>query len=339
MIPRTLLVGLAAVLLLVSSSAPLAAAGSLPSPPAQAIDGPGGSSVAYPGVQSTQHDAGPTGYWLLVPTDNDDQPVLDEHLPLVIFLHGFSAVDPASYGAWLNHLVQRGAIVIYPTYQAADAFVSGTEQYLTNAETGIRAAVGLLSADAPDAIDPARVALAGHSVGGWLAAQYALAAADQRLPVPTALMSLMPGGCELCGSVAAVLRIPSGLDGTLDPDTRALVFEVASDPVVGTGASDRIWRALSQLPTNQRDRLVLSSDDHGSPALVAGHNTPETIGAGQPDAYDYGAIWRVFDALMSCAFDGTDCDVALGGGSAQSAIGDWSDGVPVAPLRESDGTP
>lgn len=339
MIPRTFLVGLAAVLLVVSPIAPLVAAGSLPSPPAQPIDGPGGSSVVYPGVRSTHHDAGPTGYWLLVPTDDDDQPVLDDHLPLVIFLHGFSAVDPAAYGDWLNHLVQRGAIVIYPTYQAADAFVSGTDQYLANTVTGIRAATDALAADAPDAVDPNRVALAGHSVGGWLAAQYALAAADQRLPVPTALMSLMPGGCELCSSVAAVLRIPSSLDGTLDPDTHALVFEVASDPVVGTGASDRIWRALSQLPADQRDRLVLSSDDHGRPALVAEHNTPETIGTGQPDAYDYGAIWRVFDALMACAFDGNDCDVALGGGSAQTAIGDWSDGVPVAPLRESDGAP
>ena len=90
-----------------------------------------------------------------------------------------------------------------------------------------------------------------------------------------------------------------------------------------------------QLPTGQRDRLVLSGDDHGEPPLVAEHNTPETYLPGQPDAYDYGAVWKLFDALMSCAFDGTDCDAALGGGPEQTSLGEWSDGQPVVPLAES----
>lgn len=336
MVFKTLLVALATLLLLAPEPSALIQASAPPSPPVQPRDGPGGSSVTYPGVQSEQHGTGPTGYWLLVPTDGDDRPVLDQRLPLVIFLHGFSAVDPRAYGAWLDHIVQRGAIVVYPTYQSVDAFISGTDQYLANAETGIRAAVKDLDAGSPDAIDPARVGLAGHSVGGWLAAQYALSAADAGLPVPTAVMSLMPGGCELCGSVAATLRIPSDLDGTLDPDTRALLFEVASDPVVGTGGGDRIWRSFLQLPPAQRSRVTLSGDDHGSPPLVAGHNTPETTGAGQPDALDFGAIWKLFDGLMSCSFAGTDCDVALGGGPQQTAIGNWSDGQPVVPLLASD---
>ena len=338
MVPRTLLVVLVSLLLLAAQPEASGSSASPPSPPTQPADGPGGSSVRYSGVRTTQAEQGPDGYWLLVPTDGD-RPVLDQSLPLVIFLHGFSAVDPVAYGAWLDHIVQHGAIVIYPSYQAADAFVSGTDRYLANTQTAVRAAVARLRADSLDAIDLDRVALAGHSVGGWLAAQYALTAADAGLPVPTALLSMMPGGCGLCGSVAAALQIPSDLSGELDPDTHALLFGVTSDPVVGTGASDRIWRSFSQLPADQRDRLVLSSDAHGEPPLVAEHNTPQTIIAGQPDAFDYGVTWKLFDALMSCSFDGTDCDTALGGGAAQTSIGRWSDGQPVVPLTESDTTP
>ncbi len=333
---RSLVAALIAVMLLGGAYPGLAMAGSFPTPPAQPTDGPGGSDVAYPGVQTEQREAGVTGYWLIVPTDANGTPVLDAHLPLVIFLHGFSAIDPVSYGAWLDHIAQRGAIVVYPIYQSDDQFIAGTDRYLPNARMAIRSAIDELGDASPDALDPDRVAVAGHSAGGLLATQYALTASEEGLPVPTVLMTLMPGGCGECGSLAAVLRMPSDLSGDLDPDTLAILFNAASDDVVGEGASQRIWRSLEQLPEDQRDHVTLTSDDHGSPALVSEHNTPQTDGTGQPDDFDYGAIWKLFDGLMSCAFDDSDCSYALGGGDDQTSLGDWSDGVPVTPLTVTD---
>ena len=315
----------------------VAATGTAPTQPEQPSDGPGGSGVVYPGVQTEQRAAGVAGYWLLVPTDVGGDAVVDERLPLVIFLHGFSAIDPAAYGAWLDHIVQRGAIVLYPIYQSSDQFIGGTDRYLPNVRTAIRSAVDDITTAWPDALDLSRVALAGHSVGGLLAVQYALTASEEDLPVPTALMTLMPGGCGECGSLAAVLQIPSDFTGDLAPDTLALLFNAEVDDVVGEGASRRIWRTLEQLPEDQRDHVVLTSDAHGSPPLVAEHNTPETIGSGQPDAFDYLGIWKLFDGLMSCSFDGKDCDYALGGGPDQASMGNWDDRVPVTPLTVTDG--
>ncbi len=314
-----------------------AAIGPAPAQPEQLTDGPGGSSVIYPGVQTEQREAGIAGYWLLLPTDADGDAVLDDHLPLVIFLHGFSAIDPISYGAWLDHIVHRGAIVVYPIYQSDDQFIGGADQFLPNVRTAVRSAIADLSTDSPDALDLSRVALAGHSAGGLLAVQYALSASEENLPVPTALMTLMPGGCAECGSLAAVLQIPSDLSGDLAPDTLALLFNAQVDDVVGQGASRRIWRSLEQLPKDQRDHVVLTSDAHGSPPLVAEHNTPQTIEPGQPDAFDYLSIWKLFDGLMSCSFDREDCGYDLGGGDDQTSMSEWDDGVPVTPLTVTDG--
>ena len=37
-----------------------------------------------------------------------------ERLPLVVFLHGYQAVEEFYYVAWIEHLVKRGAVVLYP---------------------------------------------------------------------------------------------------------------------------------------------------------------------------------------------------------------------------------
>ena len=55
---------------------------------------------------------GPRSYWLFEP----DQPK-PERAPVVVFLHGWFAVNPGFYGAWINHLVRHGRIVIFPRYQ------------------------------------------------------------------------------------------------------------------------------------------------------------------------------------------------------------------------------
>ena len=40
--------------------------------------------------------------------------------PVVVFNHGWLAVNPGAYGAWIEHLVRSGRIVIFPRYQADD---------------------------------------------------------------------------------------------------------------------------------------------------------------------------------------------------------------------------
>ena len=42
----------------------------------------------------------------------------EEPFPLVIFVHGSGATGPDLYLAWIEHLVRRGAVVLYPLYQS-----------------------------------------------------------------------------------------------------------------------------------------------------------------------------------------------------------------------------
>src|SRR5262249_36912618 len=96
-----------------------------PSQPSQPATGPGGAEVAYDGIRAQHYGpqpdgaAEPTGYWLFEPVGPHAGPAAGP-LPLVLFLHGFDVTDPEIYHAWIDHLVRRGAIVIFPDYQTAN---------------------------------------------------------------------------------------------------------------------------------------------------------------------------------------------------------------------------
>src|SRR5690242_5529554 len=52
--------------------------------------------------------SGARSYWLFEP--DDPRP---EKAPVVVFHHGWLAVNPGTYGAWIEHLARRGFVVIF----------------------------------------------------------------------------------------------------------------------------------------------------------------------------------------------------------------------------------
>jgi hypothetical protein len=98
-----------------------------------------------------------------------------------------------------------------------------------------------------------------------------------------------------------------------------------------------IWARLDQIPADRKDFMVLRSDYHGAPPLIADHGIPATDIFGTLDAFDWYGIWKWADALIACSIDGIWCDYALGNTPEQRFMGLWSDGVPVAePLVTDD---
>ena len=113
------------------------------------------------GVKRYEIGQGPRSYWIFEP----DEPKPDGRAPVVVFLHGWFAVNPGFYGAWIDHLVRDGRIVIFPRYQ--NDVGTMPQDFLPNALAAIRDALGVLH-DGVGHVrpDPARFALIGHSAGG-----------------------------------------------------------------------------------------------------------------------------------------------------------------------------
>lgn len=329
-----LLVGLlvSPLLLLRAAAAPSATPAPPPAQPTQPATGPGGAAVAYDGLLA-QHfgpepdgASEPTGYWLFEPT-RPRAGVAPGPLPLVIFLHGYTGTDPEIYHAWIDHIVRRGAILIYPDWQPADASKTDNARTLPDTLTAIRAALAELRQGHHAQPELTRVALFGHSFGGMLGVQYAALAAADGLPVPKTILLASPGcwGPPFsCGPVPPLADL-----STIPATTRLLILAMAGDPIVGTEPA-RLWTHLSSIPLANRDFIYYVGDAHGAPPLQPAHDIPATTLWNPLDAYDWYGTWKWFDALMSCSFAHQDCQVALGNTPAQRFMGHWSDGTPVA---------
>lgn len=296
-------------------------------PPAQPTFGPGGSAYSYQNVVASRHGDPPTGFWLFTPGAPADEATELDPLPVVVFIHGFSAVDPAVYQGWIDHIVRRGSVVIYPDYQTLNPFSLRPEEYLQNTFTGVRDAVALLETSTIVDVDLSRFAVLGHSVGGVLTSSYAALATEAGVPAPIAIMPVEPGGCDGCGGPGGLgMRYPDL--STIAPETRVLMVVGESDWVVGDGGAREAWEGMSHIPTDHRDYMVIRDDDYGSPALEADHFMPQTGSlGGEADALDWLGLWKSFDLLLACAFDG-DC-AGMNGSAEQLDMGSWSDGTPV----------
>jgi hypothetical protein len=280
-------------------------------------------------VTVTVHDDEQPGYWLFEPQASRDRASISHPLPLVLFLSGCCPPpgnlnpEPAKYREWIDHIVRRGAVVIYPRYR----FYSGLQDVMEM----VRAAVAEINAGSHSAVDTAHIAITGHSFGALLAVNYAGAASDV-VPIANALMLAMPA-CVGCLNPINDLT-------AISPTTDILVIVAEEDQVGGDVMARQIWVKLDRIPLDRRDYITILSDSHGKPSLIADHELPATApfagAAGTLDALDWYGLWRPFDALVACSRTGQECVTALGDTPEQRFMGRWSDGAPVTELRVTD---
>src|SRR5437879_2234893 len=97
------------MLLFAATGATLLVASEPKEEPARGIEG-----YAYPhrAVNRREFGTGGQSYWLFEPAEPKP-----ELAPVVVFVHGWLAVNPGAYGAWIDHLARSGRIVIFPRYQ------------------------------------------------------------------------------------------------------------------------------------------------------------------------------------------------------------------------------
>ncbi len=331
-----------------------------PTPPGQPRSGPGGAEYKHAAVRKAAFGVGGTRFWLFEPAEPTPRSA-----PVVALFHGWSGVNPMYYGAWIEHLARRGNIVIWPRYQATALDIRNITQNSVNA---LRAALARLQDGAHVAPELDKFALVGHSLGGTMAANVAARAQRAGLPKPRALMLVQPGDTK--GSVTAQrlgLDVPSVLEdySTIPSDVLMLIVVGEEDRLAGNQGA-LFFHETPQVPLQNKDYIILRSDRHGSPPLVAHHFCPcaldERYDNGERplwrargrralfsealmrkllgvDALDYFGTWKLLDGLTDAAFYGKNRDYALGNTQKQRFMGVWSDGVPVRELVVTDNPP
>jgi dienelactone hydrolase len=282
---------------------------------------------------------GPRSYWLFEPAEPKP-----ERAPVVVFLHGWFAVNPAFYGAWIDHLVRSGKVVIFPRYQ--NDLGTLPKDFLPNATAAIRDGLVVLEEGLKHVRpDRERMAFFGHSAGGNLAAQLAAVSADPHsgLPVPRLVISMMPG--EVVPSREPNLdRIPAS--------TLLLVIVGEDDLLVGDVRGRQIFTQSTAVPRARKRFMLFRSDRHGFPPIVAEHTAPTgtnrtldtgegflrtfQLSLGEVNAMDRAGFWRIADVALETAFKGGTFDRAIQDEVQFTHLGYWSDGRKVIPPLISD---
>ena len=287
------------------------------------------------GVKRYEIGQGPRSYFIFEP----EKPEPEGKAPVVVFLHGWFAVNPGFYGAWIDHLVRDGRIVIFPRYQ--NDVGTAPQEFLSNTLAAIRDALGVLH-DGVGHVrpDPGRFALIGHSAGANLAAQVAAIASDPHadVPQPQALITVMPGEI-IPMREPSLSRIPA--------TTLMMVVVGEEDLVVGDLRGRQIFAEATALPRSRKRFVLFRSDRHGFPPLIADHTAPTgshprldngegifrslQLSLSDVNALDRAGFWRMTDLTLEAAFNGKTLDDITHDQDKFRHLGFWSDGRKVNP--------
>ncbi|MCJ2013985.1 chlorophyllase/cutinase-like alpha/beta fold protein [Methylobacterium sp. J-076] len=351
---------LAAGVFAVAASAAQAA-----SPPVQPGDGPGGIGDRKATVvkRALGRPSAPTYAFYA------EGPAPEAGRPVAVFLHGWGAVNPQSYGSWIDHLARKGWVVLFPRFQELNRTRPSDAPAVAGAL--LKAAFGEIAADKDAKPDLSKVAMIGHLAGAPLAMDLAADAEKDGLPTPKLIFAAVPGGIATGPKSRGIV-----LDdlGRIAPQTLLVAMVGDKDARAADMASRRLLREASAVPPERKLFVRALSDDHGFPALTAtlaapaGLDTaydagaikmpPEPKDAPKPppfrwsaemaltgeqqtlvsqiniaraDALDYLGFWKTFDLAAAAAFSGADA-VSLKANPRLADMERWSDGWPVKRL-------
>lgn len=257
--------------------------------PAQAKQGPGGQDYPVSRIAMRAYGFGSGQGIVFRPADAPSADAFTKGRPVVVFLHGWGAISPKWYGGWIEHLVRKGNIVIFPRYQEAGG---GTPYAEVNGEAvkGIRAALEGLAALPEARADLGRVAFVGHQAGAVIAANLAARAEADGLPVPKLVFAVTPTRIPTDAKTRAV---PLSDLASVNAATNVVVVTGDRDTVAGEAGARAILRAVAPvLKAEHRLLIRVNSDNHGQPPLVAGHYSA----ASPNEAYD---LAKIEDAMKA----------------------------------------
>jgi hypothetical protein len=211
--------------------------------------------------------------WVVVP----DRPVRS----VVVFGHGWKLAPPSpayswvgQFRPWLDHLAADGSAVIFPRYQLGVGDPQDATRVLDFA-AGIHTGYALLGRP------KVPVVAVGYSFGASLAFYYGANAAAWRLPLPSAVQAVFPGG-----------MIPGASLPRLNRSVRVLIQVGDADTEAGSAGADQFWTWLATHSSSRKRYQVVRS----SPRLAAIHAAPKSASSAAQRTF-----WAPLDRLIAQA--------------------------------------
>ncbi len=229
-------------------------------PPGQPASGPGSSATPHAGISKNQYGDGALAYWIYTPSN----PV-PASAPVILFLHGWNGMNPYYWGGWIDHLVKRGNIVIFPVFQTSSK--DKPDEMIQNAIQGTKDALERLKRSDSVRPDLDKFAIVGHSFGGGLTAQIAARVVKAELPIPKAIMPVEPGW-------RGSSDYPTDPLSMIPSSVLMLVVVGDQDQFAKSRQGKTIFDMTKQIPNDHKRYIILQSDDHGNPPLLADHSSP-----------------------------------------------------------------
>lgn len=314
-------------------------------PPSQPTGGPGSSARIAATVRRTVVGDGGERVYVYEPGDGNGNAAF-ETAPVIVFLHGYGGVEPAYYGAWIEHLVLRGNNVLFPVYQAS---LRDPETYMPNLLAGVTAGFDKLQDSGHVHPHETAFAVVGHSLGATLGMNLAAEAHSNGLPEVRALLCANAGDADVL--VDGVPSLQTGDYDQVPADMLFLGVVGDRDDFVGEDYVLDLYAQIGHLPQENREVIRVRSDTYGRVDLIADHRAPvgydanyaqgerlfsvflDFIGSSSTgravNAVDYYGYWKWFDGLTAAAFYDVDRDYALGNTPEQTFMGLWSDDTEV----------
>jgi dienelactone hydrolase len=358
--------GLRAFLASTLLTASLAFEAGATTPPAQPRSGPGGAD--YVGTEVVKRGVGraSAGTFVFHAPGEPAKP-----RPVVVLLHAWGAVNPQSYGGFIDHLARKGYLVLFPRFQTVNR--TRPADATGNAVDLVRAALDELANDREARPDRERVAFVGHLAGTGIAFNMAALAAERNLPAPKLVFAAIPGGLA---SDPKSRGIPLEDLSRIPASTLLVTIIGDQQHLPSDRAARRLLREAKTVDQNRKLFMRTLSDDHGFPVLSAtlssfggakdGYDgaaiklppdpprdpkqrppafkwTPDVTLSGEQtvlvnqlagaavDTLDYLAFWKTFEFAAEAAFAGRDA-TTLRDNPSFVEMGRWSDGWPVKRL-------
>ncbi|MBN1759084.1 MAG: hypothetical protein JW863_12240, partial [Chitinispirillaceae bacterium] len=213
--------------------------------------------------------------------------------PCILFCPRFGTDDPAEYRGLLEHLACRGAVVVFPVYEA-NTFTR------RSVEVGPRTDVlfSLVSRVIKNQVDTTRIGFVGHSYGAGI------------IPAVAARVLDRTGW----GSNGAFLYLmspwyyPGTSSRTLAnfPRTAEVIVQVFADDNINDPRIGAYFFEKLKLPSNKKEFLVVPSPEI-SRRIKSDFLVPlgaEAFG-GSDDILDSAAVFRMVDSVFAGVFDGS----------------------------------